>query len=182
MSAAGELALIAALGRRREIGKDGALPWRLPEDLKRFKRLTLGHAVIMGRKTFESIGRALPERRNIVISRGAPALPPGVELAPSLEAAIALARETDPAPMVIGGGDVYRAALPLATRLHLTHVDREVDGADAFFPELPEGAFVIEAEPPAETEGVRFVDYRRADAPAATPSTRGLAKPPRSDD
>lgn len=158
------LVLIAALGRNGEIGKAGQLPWRLPEDLKRFKRLTLGHAVIMGRKTFDSIGRPLPERRNLVVSRAltaAGADVPGVEVVASLEEALRRARETDPAPVVIGGADIYRQCLPFATELRLTHVDRDVEGADAFFPPVSREAFEIVAEAAAETEGVRFVDYRR---------------------
>lgn len=162
-----ELSLIAALGKNREIGEAGQLPWRLPEDLKRFKRLTLGHAVIMGRKTFDSIGRALPERRNIVVSRaaaGAASTTPGVELASSIDEALRLARETDAAPIVIGGAEIYALCLPLATELRLTHVDREVLGADAFFPAFSLEDFEITSETPAETEGVRFVDYRRRGA------------------
>jgi dihydrofolate reductase len=157
------LHLVAAVGRSGCIGKGGALPWRLPEDLKRFKAITIGHAVIMGRKTHESIGRALPGRRNIVVTRGTPALPEGVERAPSLEAAIDLARTTDPEPMVIGGGEIYREAMPLATHLHLTRVDLDVEGCDAFFPEVDEAAFQIASSEAGETPGVTFLLYRRAD-------------------
>ena len=154
------LCLIAAIGKNGEIGKDGALPWRLPEDLKRFKAITTGHAVIMGRKTFASIGRPLPNRRNIVVTRSNPELPPGVEKASSIEAAIALARESDPEPMVIGGGEIYRATIDKATRLEITEVAQEVDGADAFFPAIDAARFEETARSDAETEGVRFVTYR----------------------
>lgn len=129
------LQIIVAATARGVIGKDGALPWRLPEDLRHFKATTLGHAVVMGRATFASIGKALPGRRNIVLSRREGAEFPGCETARSFEEAIARARETDAAPFVIGGAEVYRAALPVATSVHLTRVAADVDG-DAFFPAL----------------------------------------------
>ena len=157
------LHLVVAVGQNGCIGKGGALPWRLPEDLKRFKAITLGHAVIMGRKTHESIGRALPGRRNIVVTRGAPALPDGVERAHSLDAAIELARQTDPEPMVIGGGEIYREAMPRATHIHLTRVALDVEGCDAFFPEIDEAVFQIASSEPADTPGVTFLLYRRVD-------------------
>jgi dihydrofolate reductase len=154
------LCLIAAVGKQGEIGKGGALPWRLPEDLKRFKAITTGHSVIMGRKTFESIGRALPNRRNIVVTRSSPSLPAGVERATSIEAAIALARETDPEPMVIGGGEIYAATIGEATRLEITEVEEDVPGADAFFPTIDRVRFEESARTNAETPGVSFVTYR----------------------
>jgi dihydrofolate reductase len=156
-----ELCLIAAVARDGAIGKGGALPWRLPEDLKRFKAITSGHAVIMGRKTFDSIGRALPNRRNIVVSRSKPGLPDGVELAASVEAAISLARASDSEPMIIGGGEIYAAALPFATRLEITTVPLDVAGADAFFPTIDPALFEETARLPAETGGATFVTYRR---------------------
>lgn len=155
-----ELCLIAAVGQNGEIGKDGALPWRLPEDLKRFKAITSGHAVIMGRKTFDSIGRALPNRRNIVVTRSNPVLPEGVERAGSVDDAIALARQTDAEPMVIGGGEIYRATIEQATRLEITEVLQEVPGADAFFPSIDGVRFEESARTNAETPGVTFVTYR----------------------
>ncbi len=155
-----ELCLIAAVGSGGAIGVGGALPWRLPEDLKRFKAITTGHAVIMGRKTFDSIGRALPNRRNIVVTRSSPVLPAGVERASSIEAAIALARETDPEPMVIGGGEIYAATIGRATRLEITEVAKEVPGADAFFPTIDATRFEESARTNAETQGVAFVTYR----------------------
>ncbi len=157
------LHLIAAMSRERCIGKDGTLPWRLPEDLKHFKRLTTGHAIIMGRKTFESIGKALPGRTSVVVSsRPASSFPAEVVVAASLEEAIARAHAVDPDPFVVGGGDVYRAALPLATHLHLTYVDVHVDGGDTYFPELPEGAFIEVSRRAGDTASVTFVDYTRA--------------------
>ncbi|MFZ5638171.1 MAG: dihydrofolate reductase [Pseudomonadota bacterium] len=127
--------LIVALDRRRGIGRGNALPWHLPDDLKRFKALTLGKPVLMGRKTAESLGRALPKRRNLVLTRSGRVPFEGMEPVASIDAAIALA-SADGAPelCVIGGGELYALALPLAGRMHLTHVDAVIDGCDAFFP------------------------------------------------
>lgn len=154
------LCLIAAVGKGNAIGVGGALPWRLPEDLKRFKAITTGHAVIMGRKTFDSIRRPLPNRRNIVVTRSNPALPDGVERASSIEEAIALARRTDDEPMIIGGGEIYSATIAHATRLEITEVAQEVPGADAFFPAIDPVRFDESARTNAETPGVAFVTYR----------------------
>jgi len=126
------LAIIAAVARNGIIGDGNRLPWRLPEDLKRFRALTTGHAVIMGRRTWESIGRALPERQNIVVTRQAGYAAPGAEVAASLDAALALVTLPEPA-FCIGGGELYRVALPHATALHLTEIQQAVQG-DASFP------------------------------------------------
>lgn len=123
------LTLIAAMDRNRAIGKGGRLPWHLPDDLRRFKALTLGHTVLMGRKTFESIGRPLPGRRNVVLTRNPNFQAEGVEVVPTLEAGLAGGEI-----MVIGGGEVYALALPLARRMWLTLVDTEITEADTFFP------------------------------------------------
>jgi dihydrofolate reductase len=157
------LSLIAALDRHRAIGKGNALPWHLPADLKRFKALTLGKPVLMGRKTAESIGRALPGRRNLVLTRSGRVPFDGMEAVASIEAAIALADEV----CVIGGGEVYALALPMATHLHLTHVDTVVDGADAFFPAFDVNDWrVVSREAHAADEkhalAFEFVDYERA--------------------
>ncbi len=132
MTTRSPLGLVVAVARNGGIGLKNGLPWRIPEDLKRFKAVTLGHAVVMGRATHESIGRPLPERRNLVVSRTASAFP-GCEVARSLDEALTLARATDPMPMVIGGAQLYAEALPRATHLFLTEVDRDVE-ADTFFP------------------------------------------------
>lgn len=131
-----ELVLVAAMARNRVIGHEGGMPWHLPADLKHFKAVTMGCPVVMGRRTFESIGRALPGRSNIVISRSRPQLPDGVELAGSLEEALDLAGAER--VMVIGGGQIYREALPRADRLELTLIDTVVTG-DTVFPEWPAG-------------------------------------------
>ena len=133
-----KIALIAALGENRVIGVDGDLPWHISEDLKHFKRTTRGHTLVMGRKTFESIGKALPRRRNIVLTRQLDFDAPGCEVVDSLAAALALAEEAGEEIVFIGGGEsVYREALPMATDLILTRVPRVV-GGDTFFPEFPE--------------------------------------------
>ena len=132
------VSLIVAVGRQDEIGKAGKMPWHLPADLKHFKRATLGKPVLMGRKTLETIGRALPERRNLVLTRDAAFRAPGCETVTSLDAAIqavAGAQEL----MVIGGGEVYRLAWEKADRVYLTRIQADVEGADTFFPELEPG-------------------------------------------
>lgn len=132
------LALIAAMAKNRVIGNHGDLPWHEPEDLAHFKRTTLGHAVIMGRKTAESLKlRPLPKRRNLVVTRQPGLVLPGFEVFMSLDDAIAAARTTDPEPMVIGGGELYALALPRITIMYLTVIDRDCTG-DAFFPAFDE--------------------------------------------
>jgi dihydrofolate reductase len=128
------LALVVAMTPDRVIGLNGDMPWHIPEDLKHFRRVTIGHAIIMGRKTHESIGRPLPRRRNIVITRNRDAEFPGCEVAHSLEVAIDMAREGgDDEPRIVGGGAIYALALPLATKLIVTEVDLSVEG-DTHFP------------------------------------------------
>ena len=126
------VALIAAVAANRTIGLDNRLPWRLPEDLRRFKALTLGHPVVMGRRTWDAIGRPLPGRTNIVVTRSRRFAAPGALIAHTLDEALAAAAAADEV-FVIGGGDLYRAALPLAQRLLLTEIRRELAGG-AFFP------------------------------------------------
>ena len=128
-----KLTLIAALADNRVIGRGGTLPWHLPDDLRRFKSLTMGRPMLMGRRTFESIGRALPGRRNLVLTRGPAAFPPGVEAVATLAAALATCAGAEEL-CVIGGAEVYRQALPMATRLEITRVHAAIDG-DVFFPE-----------------------------------------------
>lgn len=135
--------LVAALGRNRVIGVDGAMPWHLPADLAHFKRVTMGHPVIMGRATFESIGRPLPGRRNIVLSRSGFEAPRGVECAASLDEALDRL-EADVPAMVIGGGQVYAEALARAARMELTLVDACPDG-DTRFPAWPASDWRLEA-------------------------------------
>lgn len=127
-----EIVLIAAMDANRAIGVDGQLPWHLPDDLKRFKRLTMGHAILMGRRTAQAIGRALPGRENLVLTRGDASPVAGMAVVHSLDEA--LARTQGPL-MVIGGGEVYALALPRATKLALTLVDTSLPRADAWFPD-----------------------------------------------
>ena len=124
--------MIVAMDRNRVIGIDNHLPWRLPFDLKRFKSITMGKPLIMGRKTYESIGRPLPGRKNIVITRNQHFDAPGCIVVHSVDAALAAAAEADEV-MVIGGGRIYELLLPRAGRLYLTLLDTEVSG-DTYFP------------------------------------------------
>ena len=161
------LVLIAALDRHDGIGRDNELPWRLPDDLKRFKALTLGKPVLMGRKTAQSLGRALPARLNLVLTRSGQVPFDDMRAVASLEAAQQLAVEAGATELcVIGGGEIYALCLPLASRMHLTHVDTVVEGADAFFPRVDENLWQVvarEAHPADERHrfSFEFVDYRR---------------------
>ncbi len=150
--------LIAALGRNRVIGKDGTMPWHLPEDLKHFKALTMGHPMIMGRKTFDSIGRPLPGRRSIVITRDRAWRVPGVEVAHSFDEALDLAGPADRV-FVIGGGEVYAVSLPFADRHELTEVDAEPEG-DTWFPEWDPAQWREVARD--QRDGYAFVRLERA--------------------
>ena len=154
--------LIAAVARDGGIGRAGELLVRLPGDLPRFKTLTMGAPVVMGRKTWQSIGRALPGRRNIVVSRDPGFRAEGAESVASLEAALALAA-TAPRVFVIGGGEIYALALPIADELQLTEIDASFP-ADAFFPPWDRGAFTRTlGEPHQSPDGVRyaFATYKR---------------------
>ncbi|WP_323951197.1 type 3 dihydrofolate reductase [Aeromonas caviae] len=132
------ISMIAAMAHDRVIGLDNQMPWHLPADLAHFKRVTLGKPVLMGRKTFESIGRPLPGRRNLVISRNSDYRADGVEVIDSVEAALALLADSDVAElMVIGGGHLYGQLLPRADRLYLTRIDLAVEG-DTRFPAFDE--------------------------------------------
>lgn len=130
------LSLIVAASENGVIGRAGGMPWHLPADLGHFRRTTMGKPIIMGRRTFESIGRALPGRRNIVVSRRGAFARAGIEAAASLAGALALAGDA-PEVMVTGGAALYRAALPGARRIYLTRVHANVEG-DTYFPELAE--------------------------------------------
>jgi dihydrofolate reductase len=148
----------------RVIGREGGLPWRLPDDVRHFKRLTLDHTVIMGRKTFEEIRRPLANRRNVVISRNPAFRPAGVTVVPSLAEALALGA-TEEEVFVIGGGEIYRLALPLADTLYLTVVHADVEG-DTTFPPFEADAWVLEHEEhhPADDRHAHpftFRTYRR---------------------
>jgi dihydrofolate reductase len=128
------LSFVVAMARNRVIGKDNGLPWRLPADLRHFKVITMGKPIIMGRKTFDSIGRPLPGRTNIVVTRDPAYQAEGCVVAHSIEAALAAAGEAEEV-MIIGGADFYRQLLPRADRIYLTRIDAEIEG-DTWFPEL----------------------------------------------
>jgi dihydrofolate reductase len=154
--------LVAAIARNGIIGARGKLPWHLPEDLRHFKQLTLGHPVIMGRRTWESLGKPLPGRENIVISRRQGFDAPGASVAMSLQAAIALCVGESVA-FIIGGAAIYAAALPLADGLVLTEIDRDYEG-DTRFPEWDRHAWRVSQKESHTAAGVRFdfVLYERA--------------------
>lgn len=158
------LAAVVAVARNRCIGKSGGqlgLPWHIPEDLKHFKALTTGHAVIFGRKTFETIGRPLPNRRNIVVSANQHFRPAGIEVVPELAAAIALARAGgDAEPRICGGATIYRQAFPLLTKLYLTEVDEDFEG-DTFFPPWEPAEWVETERRKGEDQRVTFVTLER---------------------
>ena len=160
MSGKNPLALIAAVGPGLELGLGGDLVWHISEDLRRFRRLTLGHPVIMGRKTWESLPkRPLPGRLNVVLSRSLDpsGMPEGATAVASLGEALALCAEGE-VPFVIGGAEVYRQCLPAATELHITHVDAEAPaGVDAWFPEYRDDWTLTDADAWKEDpSGVRY--------------------------
>jgi dihydrofolate reductase len=160
------VSLIVAMARNRVIGCDGKLPWHIPADLAHFKRLTMGKPILMGRKTHQSIGRALPGRRNIVLSRDPAFDAAGVTRVDTLEAGLAVARDSGAEEaMVIGGAEVYRLALPHATRVYLTEVDTAV-GGDTLFPATSWAGWdrVSQQDLPADDghPGVSFVTLERA--------------------
>ena len=159
-----EVALIAALDRNFAIGRGGAMPWHLPDDLKRFRQLTLGKPVLMGRKTALAIGRPLPGRRNLVLTRGSATPFAGQEAVASVAMAANAANGEE--LCVIGGGEVYALALPVATRLHLTWIDATVADADAYFPRFAAREWIETARVPHAADArhefaFAFVDYER---------------------
>jgi dihydrofolate reductase len=165
-----DLSIIVAFARGGVIGRDGQLPWRLSADLKRFRQLTTGHAIIMGRKTYDSIGRALPERRSIVVTRNPGFSAPDVTRAKDLQQAIELAGDSDET-FIIGGAQIYAQALPLATRLYVTEVDADMPG-DTYFPPVDWSAWrLIERTDHAPDErnafAHSFLRYERSLASAS---------------
>jgi dihydrofolate reductase len=128
-----KISLICAMANNRVIGLNNQMPWHLPADLKHFKETTMGKPIVMGRKTFESIGRPLPGRRNLVITRNSDYRPDGVEVVSSIEEALELLNEAEEI-MITGGGNIYQQTIEMADRLYLTFIDLATDG-DAFFPE-----------------------------------------------
>lgn len=162
------ISLLAALDRASAIGRGNALPWHLPDDFRRFKTLTMGKPILMGRRTAESLGRALPGRRNLVLTRGGRVPFEGMEAVASLDAALRAAAGQGARELcVIGGAQVYALALPRAAVMHLTHVHATVEDADTHFPAFDDSEWqAVSREPhPADARhafAFEFVDYRRA--------------------
>lgn len=163
-----KISLIVAMSENHVIGRDNQLPWHLPEDLQYFKSVTMGKPLIMGRKTFESIGRPLPGRTNIVITRNSTWTAEGVQVAPDLETALSMGEKacktntgdeiemTGNEIMVIGGEQIYRLCMPFAERLYLTRVDAEVEG-DAYFPKFEMNDWNLVAEKtPKQTQNYPY--------------------------
>ncbi len=152
--------IVAAVARNGVIGVDGRLPWRLPDDLRRFKKLTLGHVLVMGRKTYESIGHPLPGRTTVVVTRNArwDSGSDEVVVAAGVPEAIAAAMAIDDEVFVVGGAQVYAAALPVTHRIELTLVDAEPDG-DTTFPDVDWGEWLELGR--EEGDGVAYVTYER---------------------
>lgn len=147
-----KVSMIAAIGRNRELGKDNKIPWSIPEDSKWFREKTAGHVVIMGRKTYESIGQPLPKRFNIIVTRDPKYIVQGAVVVHSLDEAIQLGKEKEPSVadayakepevFIMGGAQIYQEGLPYADRLYITKIDQEFD-ADAFFPQYPDFENII---------------------------------------
>lgn len=155
------ISLVVARSENHAIGVDNKLPWHIPEDLKRFKKITSGHPILMGRKTYDSIGKALPNRTNIVITRNGSWSAPGVLRASSIEEALTMGRESPGGEelFVIGGGEIFNLVMPQADRIYLTEVHRQVKG-DAFFA-FPETEFQESARETLSTEATLLVLERR---------------------
>lgn len=161
------LVIIVACTRNFAIGRDGGMLYHISEDLKRFKALTMGHTIVMGRRTFESLPKgALPGRRNIVVTRNGSYVAPGIETAVSLEAALALCKPQDEV-FIIGGGEIYAQALPLAGRIELTYIDAIATDADTFFPVITEKDWGMPESPvfdrvdPATGVGYAYITLER---------------------
>ncbi len=155
-----KIILIAAMAKNRVIGRDNTIPWHIPGEQQRFKAITMGHTLIMGRKTFESIGRPLPGRKTVIISRNQEYQAAGCSGAQSLTGAIALCPE-EATIFIAGGGEIYREALPLAEAIYLTVLDREVEG-DILFPEFDPKQFrKISAERVEGQEPYTFTIFSR---------------------
>lgn len=157
------LSILVAADEANGIGKDNRLIWHIPDDLKRFKALTMGRKIIMGRKTYESIGRPLPGRENIVVSRTADLQIPGCTVVNTIEQAVALILPDEEA-FVIGGSEIYRQLLPQCKRLYLTRVHHSFE-ADAFFPEIDDNWLIEKISPRFETESglpYQFIDLFRS--------------------
>ena len=163
------LAMIVAASENNVIGVDGDLPWHLSADLKRFKKLTMGHHMIRGRKTFDSIGRPLPGRTTVIVTRQQDYSFEGAKIAHSVEQAVELSAE-DPCPFIVGGAQIYLAAMPLVNRLFLTRVQTEIKG-DTFLPEIDWSDWELESSERGSAEvEFTFEDYVRKTGTGAAPN------------
>lgn len=151
------LSIIAAMAGNRAIGIKNTLPWRLPEDLKRFKELTMGHHIVMGRKTYDSIGKPLPGRDTVIVTRNADYAVPGCLAVNSLDAALTVSHG-DAEVFFVGGADLYRQTLTIANRIYLTEIQRVFDG-DAFFPEFDKNHWVETSREKHKTDGPNGFEY-----------------------
>lgn len=152
------------MGRNRVIGRDNQLVWHQPADLRHFKETTIGKPVIMGRKTYESVGKSLPGRTTVVVTRRDDFVAPGCLMAGSLEQALEMV-SSEPEILIAGGGEIYRQAIPVCDRMYITIIEHEFDG-DTFFPEFDQGEWVIEEERRHEADeknrySMLFRTYRR---------------------
>nr|AIA15239.1 Dihydrofolate reductase [uncultured bacterium] len=161
------IVLVAAMDRMRAIGRDNGLPWHLPDDFRYFKAVTMGKPILMGRKTAESLGRALPGRRNLVMTRRGRVPFEGMRAVASVDEALRAADDDGATELcVIGGAEIYALTLPRADVLHVTHVDTVVQGADVFFPAFDADAWRVVSRERHEADakhayGFEFVEYRR---------------------
>lgn len=152
------ISIIVAIANNGVIGTNNTLPWRLPADLKYFRDTTMGHTIIMGRRNFEDIGRALPGRRNIVLTREKNFSAENVEIAHSINEAMAMIDDDDEI-FIIGGAEVYRSFLPLSKKLYITHIDATVDG-DVQFPDFDLSEWELESEKTQQVDGKNMLPFR----------------------
>ncbi|WP_088032678.1 dihydrofolate reductase [Evansella clarkii] len=152
------ISMVVAMDENRVIGKDGDLPWHLPNDLKFFKRVTTGHTIIMGRKTHESIGRPLPDRRNIVVTTQQSYAPEGVEVLHSLEEVKQFADKKEEEFFLIGGETLFRQLLPVTGRIYLTVIHDEFEG-DTYFPEISEDEWEVVSSEKGETDEKNIYEH-----------------------
>lgn len=153
------ISIIVAAARDNAIGKDNQLLWHMPADLKYFRKTTSGHTIIMGRKTFESVGKALPKRRNIVISRQENYEAEGIEVVSSLTDALALCEKDEGEVFIVGGAQVYEQSITKTDKIYLTRIHQEFDGADTYFPEIKDEEWQLENVEHHESDEDNPYDY-----------------------
>jgi len=152
------ISIIVAAGKNNAIGKDNKLLWHMPADLKYFRKTTSGHTVIMGRKTFESVGSALPKRRNIVVTRQSNYQAEHIEVVPSLEDALRIS-EGDGEVFIVGGAQIYREAMPVTDKIYMTRIQQDFEDADTYFPEIKDEEWQLENVEHHESDEKNPYDY-----------------------